>query len=150
MDIGITWDPRTYRGDWSVTPGDLVTDPGGLRSAVMLSLFTDRAAPDGYVPPAGSSSDRRGWWGDSFSDRPIGSWLWTLNRSKRDGTLALLNEAQDICEVALQWLIDTGVVASVIVQTTWQQRDTIGIAVTLTQPDGTRTPFDFGWSWQGA
>lgn len=54
MDIGITWNAATLCGDWAVTSGDLVTDPGGLRSAVLLSLFTDRVASTDYRPPAGT------------------------------------------------------------------------------------------------
>lgn len=149
MDIAIAWDPRNFRGDWGVTSGDLAIDTGGLRSAVMVSLFTDGAAPVGYTPPAGSLPGRRGWWGDTFAPQPIGSLLWTLDRSKKSGDLQLLNEAANICEVALQWLLDAGVVATVTIRTAWQQRDVMGIGVTLTQPDGTSVPFDFGWAWRG-
>ena len=36
---------------------------GGLGTAVLLSLFTDRQAALDDVLPAGAT-DRRGWWGD--------------------------------------------------------------------------------------
>lgn len=150
MDIGISWNPRALRGDWTVTSGDLVVDPGGLRSAVLLSLFTDGLAPPDYVPPAGSAPGRRGYWGDSFEALSVGSLLWTLDRSKKSGDLALLNAARDICNTALQWLIDDGVVDTVTVQTIWQQPDVIGIQVTLTKPLSPPNIFNFGWSWLGA
>lgn len=150
MDIAIGWDAAAYRGDWMVTAGDLVADPGGLRSAVLLSLFTDQVASDDYVAPAGSSQDRRGWWGDTYEGYPIGSRLWQLNRRYKSGDTALLAEATDICTEALQWLVDAGIVAAVSVTCSWVTKTAIGIAVTLTAPDATRQTFDFAWSWQGA
>src|ERR1700753_4183597 len=103
MDIGVVWDPASYTGDWSVTASDLFLDQGGLQSAVMLSLFTDRRAPAGFTPPVGSPPGLRGWWGDTYTGRQIGSWLWTLDRSIKNGDAALLLAVQDICTVALQW-----------------------------------------------
>ncbi len=61
-------------------------NPGGLDasdafgSAVVLSLFTDRRAPEGWRPEV---SDRRGWWGDHVAPagetpRALGSHLWLL------------------------------------------------------------------------
>ncbi len=150
MDIAIVWNEHTFSGDWGVTAGDLALDPGGLRSAVMLSLFTDRLAPPGWTPPAGSLPGWRGYWGDSFSPSPVGSWLWTLDRSKKDGSIELLNDVQDICTVALQWLIDTGVVATVTASAVWQQPNVIGIAITLTQPMSPPATFNFGYAWLGA
>lgn len=150
MDIAIAWDPARYHGDWMVTAGDLVADPGGLRSAVLLSLFTDRRASDDDVAPAGSSQDRRGWWGDTYEGYPIGSRLWQLNRRFKSGDAGLLTEATDICTEALQWLVDAGIVAGVSVTCAWATATALGIAVTLTAPDATRQTFDFAWSWQGA
>jgi phage gp46-like protein len=149
MDIAIVWNPLTFSGDWGVGIGDLAIDAGGLRSAVMLSLFTDRAAPPGYVPPPGSPPQRRGYWGDTYAKRQIGSWLWTLDRSIKSGDLALLNDVDDICSVALQWLIDDGVVSTVNVSSIWQQPDVIGTNTTLTPPNAPEVAFNFAWAWQG-
>ncbi len=150
MDIGITWDPARYRGDWTCTAGDLAADPGGLRTAVLLSLFTDRVAQPDYVAPAGSPQGRRGWWGDTYEDSPIGSRLWQLNRSVTSGSTALLNEATDICLEALQWLVTAGAVASVSVICSWASAAAIGIQVTVTAPQSPPQTFNFDWAWQGA
>ncbi|WP_428492169.1 phage GP46 family protein [Rhodopila sp.] len=150
MDIGLQWDAASFRGDWGVTTGDLAIDPGGLRTAVLLSLFTDQVAPPDYVPPAGSPTGRRGWWGDTFEGYPIGSLLWTLDRSKINGSTALLAQVQGICNAALQWLIDAGVVATVTTVATYMGGGNIGLSITLTQPQSPPTTFNFAWSWQGA
>ncbi|WP_234448239.1 phage GP46 family protein [Komagataeibacter oboediens] len=72
---------------------DLALD-NPLKSAVMVSLFTDRVAPQqptsddtavGIQSPTGptgaATADWRGWWGDAFADRPIGSRLWQLRHA---------------------------------------------------------------------
>ena len=150
MDIGLSWDPARYRGDWTCTSGDLAIDPGGLRTAVLLSLFTDRVAAPDYLAPAGSPQGRRGWWGDSYETSPIGSRLWQLNRSVKSGSVALLNQATDMCNEALQWLVDAGIVASVTVTCGWLNASAIGIQIVITQPQSPPTTFNFGFSWQGA
>jgi phage gp46-like protein len=150
VDIAIIWDAAAFRGDWGVTSGDLVSDPGGLRTAVLLSLFTDRVASPDYVPPAGSPPGRRGWWGDTYEDSPIGSRLWQLNRAVKSGRVDVLNQAKDMCLEALEWLVSEGVVASVTVTTSWMTPNVIGIQVQITAPQSPPQTFNFGWTWQGA
>lgn len=146
VDIAIKWDPARYRGDWDVTSGDLVTGPG-LETAVLLSLFTDRVADPSFIPPPGEPFDRRGWWGDTYEPSPIGSRLWQLNRAvKTDGT-TLLAEARDYCLEALQWLKDAGVVASIDVTTWWLAAQSIGIKITIAQPQSPPQTFDYAWAW---
>lgn len=86
---------------------------GGLRAisamttAVVLCLFTDRRCPSDhplakFIDP----SDPRGWWGDGIDVRadlgeaPIGSLLWTLERSVV--TDETVNWAQALAIDALQ------------------------------------------------
>lgn len=148
MDIKLVWDSTRNRGDWALTSGDLVVD-GGLETAVLLSLFTDRVASSDFVPPAGSAPDRHGWWGDSYEPSPIGSRLWQLNRSvKTDGT-TLLAMAQNFCAEALQWLIDAGVVANISISTAWIGPQAIGISITVARPQSPPATFNFQWSWEG-
>ena len=149
MDLAVVWNSQTFTGDWGVGKGDLAIDPGGLRSAVLLSLFTDKAAPPGYVPPAASLATRRGYWGDTYAKRPIGSWLWTLDRSIKSGDLGLLNDVDDICSEALQWLIEDGVVNTVSVNSVWQQPNVIATNTVLTPPNSPLVEFLFAWAWQG-
>ncbi len=148
MDLAIAWDAANFRGDWTVTSGDLGIDPGGLRSAVLISLFTDRAAPLDWQPPAGTPWERRGVWVDSYEAEPAGSWLWLLNQAVK--TPALLNQVNDYASGALLWLKTRGIVSSVTVTSSWMQPTVIGMRVVLTRLSS--PPFDetFGWAWQGA
>jgi phage gp46-like protein len=77
-------------------------------------MFTGRLAAPSFVPPDG---DRRGWWRDSYSDRPIGSRLWMLDRARKDGQAPSLLQARDHCGEALRWPVEDGIAANVEVQT---------------------------------
>ncbi|STH73574.1 phage protein GP46 [Escherichia coli] len=68
-DLAIIW--TNGRGDIAQDGIDMLTDDS-LTTDVTISLFTDRRALDSDTLPDGSD-DRRGWWGDSYRDRPIGS-----------------------------------------------------------------------------
>jgi len=87
----------------------------GLRTAVIISLFSDRRAEaDDALPDGGD--DRRGWWGDIYpqaeADR-IGSRLWLLSREKQ--LPAVLKRAETYAREALQWLVDDGEVTDLTV-----------------------------------
>ena len=59
-----------------------LTDADWLVSAIWMSLGTDRRAQQDDVIPNGSQ-DKRGWWGDTYRPRKIGSRLWLLYREKQ-------------------------------------------------------------------
>jgi len=112
---------------------------------VLVSVFTDRVAnPDDPIPDG--TGDPRGWWGDIGEDKPIGSRLWLLDRSKQ--TQEVLNNARDYINEALQWLVDDGVVASIDVQTQWVRDTFLGAQITLYQPDGSQISLTYAWAWQ--
>lgn len=164
MDIRIVWNVRAARGDWPVVDSDLALD-SPLRSAVLVSLFTDRVAPQqptsddtavGIQSPSGptgsATADRGGWWGDAFADLPIGSRLWQLKRAVKAGTRAIPREIEDICTEALQWLVDDGVIAPLAVSAWWSTAvpTMAEFSITLTEP-GNSAPqvFKFSWAWEG-
>lgn len=64
-DIAIVW--RNGRGNLALNGSDLLTD-NSIETAVIISLFTDRRAQPSDLIPDGST-DRRGWWADSFRKR---------------------------------------------------------------------------------
>lgn len=66
-DLRLTWSNDTGDADLSLTGTDLSTDRG-IATAMALSLFPDRRAEAGDVPPSGDPSDRRGWWADQFAE----------------------------------------------------------------------------------
>ena len=145
-DITVAWDNANTIGDWSLAEGDLQTGQD-LQTACLVSLFTDKLATPDFVPTDGTT-DRRGWWADLYNDRPLGSNLWQLERAhKTRNTLGLARRyAQD----ALQWLVEDGVAASVVVDTRWlggPGSTALGIAIAITKPDGTMTRFVYAWAW---
>ena len=110
-----------------------------LRTAVIISLFTDgRAAADDLLPDGGT--DRRGWWGDIYpqvaADR-IGSRLWLLSREKQ--LPAVLQRAQAYALEALQWLRDDGLVTDLAVTALFVRAGMIGLIVRL-RPVGQTSP----------
>lgn len=149
-DIATFWSPQDSRGDWAVANSDLASG-SDLETAVLISLFTDRRAdPDDVIPDGGQ--DRRGWWGDLYADKPIGSKLWLLDRSKR--TEAVRQRAQGYIADALQWLVDDGVAASVVAVAQWQQlagssKPMLACLITITEPDARVTQFNYQWAWGG-
>ncbi|MDH4319866.1 MAG: phage GP46 family protein [Desulfobulbaceae bacterium] len=126
---------------------DLTTDET-LQTAVILSLFTDRRAdPDDELPDG--TADRRGWWAealDGIEDDRIGSRLWLLAREKQTAEVA--NRAREYAEEALQWLVDDGVAAKVIVTTEWIAMGALGMLVEINKPDATKLTYKFDNIWE--
>lgn len=104
--------------DLVVEGGDLRPE-SGLRTAVLISLFSDGLAEaDDELPDSGS--DRRGWWAAQVleADRGdfFGSRLWLLERSKlRNETLVA---AEEYAREALAWLVRAGIAERVDVTAT--------------------------------
>ena len=83
---------------------DKITTQDALLTDIIVSLFTDRRALDSDELPAGEEADRRGWWGDSFSERPTGSRLWLLEREKQ--LPDVLERCETYADESLQWLVE--------------------------------------------
>jgi phage gp46-like protein len=159
-DLALVWDADALAADLLLGNGQLATD-AGMRTAILISLFTDaRAADDEELPEAGG--DRRGWWGDAFARDAgpdagtardagrIGSLLWLLSRSKI--TARTIAQAQQACEDALAWLVRDGIASAVRVVVMAQTRtgqstpDLMAIAVEIDRPGGpNRQRHDFTW-----
>lgn len=140
-DIALIWDPLLARADVAVAKGDLVAD-AGLRTAVLISLFSDALArPDDEIPDG--TDDRRGWWGDTPVEGetadPIGSRLWLLARAKR--TEETRRRAESYARDALVWMLTDGVAAAVDVSATWagDREDQLRLVVTIERRSGGRT-----------
>jgi phage gp46-like protein len=144
-DTLTTWVPALGRGDWLLSGAQLAAG-GDLQTAILISLFSDRAANPNDVIPDGSG-DPRGWVGDLDQDYPIGSRLWLLSRAKQTGeTLA---RAQDYIAEALQWLIDDGVVAKFDILVEWTRASQLGANVIAYKTDGTNMALNFLSVWKG-
>ncbi|MDA3920962.1 MAG: phage GP46 family protein [Salinisphaera sp.] len=112
-DLQLNWGAFDAGPDLILTGNDLQTD-GGLTTAILVALFTDaRATLDADLPPG---TDLRGYWGDAYTDTPLGSLLWLYRRASITPDL----EPQ-LIEVA-QAALERGVVAPGLCQS-------IGLAI---------------------
>ncbi|MEX0732834.1 MAG: phage GP46 family protein [Aquisalimonadaceae bacterium] len=133
--------------DIALADGDLATD-AGLRTAVILSLLTDRRAEPDDVLPDGSKY-RRGWWADAYADQDgdqIGSRLWLLNREKE--LPAVRQRADAYVREALEWMIEDGVAARVDVTELPLGRRRLGQTITIERPTGERVDIRFNELWE--
>ncbi|MDP1960871.1 MAG: phage GP46 family protein [Reyranella sp.] len=144
-DLALFWDATLGAADLAIEDGQLVVD-AGLRSAIVISLFSDRRADEADPLPSGGV-DRRGWWGDmapSVAGDQIGSRLWLLSREKR--TPILLTRIREYCQEALAWLVADGLAAAVTVEAAFSGATAVAIGVSIARPDGpARQRYDFVW-----
>ena len=114
-----------------------------LKTAVLISLFTDRRAydDDGLPDPRGS---KRGWWADAISEK-IGSRLWLLHREKQLNSVVL--RAKEYAAEALQWLIDDGVVEKVEITAEIVRTGFLGLQVILSKTNKTTADFKYEYAW---
>ncbi|AKL43300.1 TPA: hypothetical protein I8438_001498 [Serratia marcescens] len=142
-DIAIVW--VNGRGNIQQAGIDMLTDDS-LTTEVIISLFTDRRALDSDDLPGGDS-DRRGWWGDSYRDRPIGSRLWLLSREK---TLqSVLDRAAAYALEALTWLKQAGRVNKITVSASQPREGWLQLDIELRLPSGSTVPFSFKAQFTG-
>lgn len=146
-DAALAWNADAWHGDLVLDRGAVVLD-AGLRTAILISLFTDARAPDAAPLPE-ESADRRGWWGDDFPASAArrgdtGSLLWLLARSKI--TQATLNRAREYVIAALQWLLTDGIASRINVEVEAQEQQRLAIRVEIERPDGpARELYDYVW-----
>lgn len=143
-DISVNYDDGAF--DLAITGNDLETDEG-LRTAVTLSLYTNRRAPDDAVLPP-EFLERGGWWGDIGDEDgyQLGSLLWLLQREKT--TAATVAKAEQYAAEALQWLIDDGVASAVNVTAERAGLDIISLSVEVIRPTGTALDLRFASLWE--
>lgn len=112
MDVSLLFDNVAQSGILRLRDGDLRTD-SDLRTSILISLFSDaRATDDDQLPT--QDDDRRGWVGNVFSEVPIGSRLWLLDRSVL--TDEVIRRAKDYVIEALHWMIEKNIVECIEVE----------------------------------
>ncbi|EPM0022708.1 phage GP46 family protein [Citrobacter farmeri] len=142
-DLAFVW--NNGRGNIAQDGTDMLTDDS-LTSDVIISLYTDRRALDSDEIPSGDT-DRRGWWGDSFRPRPIGSRLWLLSREK---TLqSVLDRAAEYALEALLWLKEAQRVKKISVVSSQPVAGWLQLDIELTLPDGAVMPYTFKSQFNG-
>lgn len=119
--------------------GTLVPETS-LRTAAIVSLLSDRRADgDDRLPYEVRSenpipADRRGWAGDAFDNRRLGSRLWLLAREKQ--TTETLRRAIFYVREALQWMLDDGHAVSLDVEASWAGLGRLNVLIRLGLPGG--------------
>lgn len=132
MDIATRWNEVTASGEYRLSASDLQSD-AGLKTAVLISLFTDRrAAVDDVLPVPGE--EQRGWWGSEYLSRPLGSRLWLLEREKQ--TQEVLNRAREYAKESLHWMIEDGVALGIDVQASFPVMGWLLLVVRIRKPAG--------------
>jgi phage gp46-like protein len=151
MDAKLSFDDELLAGDLAVANGDLVPEQG-LRTALLLSLFTDGRARDDDVLPFGQT-DRRGWWGDSYAEAAgvegadsFGSRLWLLSREKQ--TPQTLARAREMAREATVWLVTDGIARSVEVEARWGGPGRLDLTVRVQRPDADSEVYRFARLWE--
>lgn len=135
--IRLAYDNLRQRADL-VRDGNFLTD-GGIETAVVISLFTDRRAEPTDVPVG---EHRRGWWADALAQEPgdlEGSRLWLLPRSRQP-----LADAVAFAEEALRWMVEDGVAAAVKAVSSW-----VGVGI-LKLEVAIRKPGEVAFRWRAA
>ena len=141
-DIKTIWEPDKVLGDWQTGGGGL-QDGNDLETAILISLFTDRLArTDDDI----DGDDRRGWWGDTNSEYPIGSRLWLLRRGKLTTKVAL--KAEDYANEALVWLLDDGVVTAISSNAQIVYPNRLNLIISYQQPTQTQASVKFSRVWE--
>ena len=118
IDALFAFDEELLAGDIAIEAGDLAREVS-LRTAVLLSLFSDRRASADELAVFGGD-DARGWWADAIAEvegDEFGSKLWLLARAKV--LPETLNRAREYTRQALGWLVEDGVAAAVAVEAAW-------------------------------
>lgn len=139
--IGVAWDNVVFAGDLVAGEHGLVDD-ASLRTAVLISLFSDRRAKsDDRLPDDGG--DRRGWLGDAMADVAgdrLGSRLWLLDREKQ--TEETRRRAIEYAGEALQWLIDDGLASTIDIEAEWVATGMLGLRVGISLTTGAIERYD--------
>ncbi len=155
-DIALEWDPVAGAASVVIANNDLKADDG-LRTALLISLFTDASAQPGDVLPDGSiaKGGERGWWGDSvpvLEGDKTGSRLWLLERCAE--ITENLGKAVRYVTEAVEWLKTAQVTNRIEVVAEFLQPSQTGLAVGVAvyRPDGTvaRHRFDRTWTAEAA
>lgn len=141
MDIALGYDSETMEFDIETELRDLLSD-NGLRTAVLISLFTDK--DDSLQPEL-----KKTYWGNTLDDGDLilGSKLWLLKNEKT--TTNILSLAKFYCEDALRWMIEDGVAREVLVTTELFDSQTLLIGIEIFKPNDQSETFSFDYVWRG-
>ena len=99
-------------------------------TSLIYSILGERRALPSEVP---TSSRRRGWIGNEFSDYENGSKIWLYEQSKL--TRTILNNIESEAVNALQWMIDDGFAVSIIAANAVVTGNGVSIEISIQRPN---------------
>ena len=116
------------------TGGQPLMDPGGLETAVNISLFTSL-----------------GWWANGLNenepDKQIGSDF--EERVKPHAiTTAYLRDVEDAARDALQWMINQKIAQTVEAVVIWPELNQVDLSILITKPDGETVTVRYELNWE--
>ena len=126
--------------------GGVLADGHDIKTAVIISLFSDRRAKDDDPLPEPSAS-RRGWWGDALNPQPIGSRLWLLDREKQQSEVVA--RAREYAAEALAWLKAEGIADRIDVDASIVSPGMLGLFVSLFRAGSAPARYRFEFAWAG-
>lgn len=130
--VKIRWNNDGQIADVVLEEG-LIGLNGGLLSALLISIFTDRQALLSDRIP-GDATDRRGWWGDDYGgDPPIGSRAWLTSDEKM--VPGALRRTRTFLEEATAWMIEDEIAKEVRIDVSMPRVDALGAKVAVLSPD---------------
>jgi phage gp46-like protein len=132
-------------GNIELAENDVAIDDG-LNTAVYISLFTDARVYDETENLLDDKTDKRGYWGDVFEEKPMGSKLWLLSREKKLN--AVLEKAKIYSSDALKWLIDDGIAKEIIVNTKFIENNVLEIEVIIRKPSDEILNYKYSYNWR--
>lgn len=144
MDFALSFDSESGLLDMSLAGADFAGDDT-LRTAVFLSLCTDRLAQPYEVP---EGEHRRGWWADAYAQvlgDLFGCRWWLLAREKQ--LQSTVQRAKGYAQEALDWLIEDGLAKSVTVTPFIPRMGWLVLYITLQLNNGTRR---YRFEWNGS
>lgn len=137
----VCFDPETQTVDFAADERGFISLEGGLETASLFSLLTNRRAPPSNLEV---KFQPYGWWGDDYPEVDgdfWGSLLWlSLGRAKL--SLEDIRKVQVASEQSHAWMLEDGLARTIEVPTPERvDPDTIIITINVTEPDGNRWSF---------
>lgn len=134
--------------DISIVDNDVLRSDT-LESAANIALLTDRRASVEEITLANLYPkfpyDLRGWFADTYRDKPIGSKLW-LNQ-RRKATDQVLSDHIQYAKESLSFLIDDGIAKDVLVTASWVRRGVMGMNIAIVRTDDSVTLQGYTFLW---
>lgn len=143
--IEITRSSQGDTFDFALSNSDLKLDEG-LRTAVIISLFTDRRVTKDEVL---LGQAQRGWWADTLEEIEGDKWgskLWLLERAKQ--TTLTLTQAVEYAKEALQWMIDDELADKIDVEASYPINGFLSLSVMIQKPNGEKLNYAFDKEWK--